>query len=137
MLNPISGHARIKINTPMEGAILKTNEVKIDFEVDNWEIGEGNHLHLQLDRGCATASASGLACINIDQPGTSMDGDQIAHRSRDPITLIDVPNGKYDIQIFLVEADHISIGAVDKITITVDGTLSTSSTTTSSSGGGY
>ena len=41
----------VKIISPMDGVILKTNEVKIEFEVDNWEVGEGKHVHLKVDDG--------------------------------------------------------------------------------------
>lgn len=121
----------IKITSPIEGAVITSNEVTIKFEVDNWEIGDGSHLHLRIDDGCG---ASSLTCINIDQLGTSLDGDQIAHRSRDPITLTSVVNGKHTIKIFLVKSDHKSIGAMDELTITTEGTMITARTRT---GGTY
>ena len=85
----------VKITSPMDGAILKTNEVKIEFEVDNWEVGEGKHAHLIVDSKLSTMV-----------------------RTRYPITLT-LSEGEHTIKIVLVDAQHIETGISDEIKLTI------------------
>ena len=85
----------VKITSPIDGIILKTNEVKIEFEVDNWEIGQGKHANLIVD-------------------GKSPE----FIRTRDPITLT-LSEGEHTIKIVLVDAQHIETGISDEIKLTI------------------
>lgn len=85
----------VKITSPMDGEILKTNDIKIDFEVDNWEVGPGKHIHLQVDNKTP-------AYI----------------RTRDPITLT-LSEGEHTIKLSLVDAQHIETGISSEIKITI------------------
>lgn len=86
----------VKIISPIDGVILTSGDIKIDFEVDNWDIGPGKHLHFYIDDKLAAM-----------------------HRSRDLITLTNLPNGEHKIKISLVNANHSEIGVFHEITITI------------------
>ena len=85
----------VKIISPMDGVILKTNEVKIEFDVDNWEVGEGKHVHFIVD----------------DKSPTFI-------RTRDPIT-ITLTEGEHKLKLELVDAQHIGTGVSTEIAVTI------------------
>lgn len=85
----------VKIISPIDGAILASNEVKVEFEVDNWDIGPSKHMHFYVDGKLA-----------------------VMHRSRDATTLT-ISDGEHKIKASLVDALHAEIGVSHEITITI------------------
>lgn len=85
----------VKITSPIDGIILKISEVKIEFEVDNWEVGSGKHVHVYID-----------------------DKLYVMHRSRDSVQ-IKLSEGEHKIRLALVDAQHIETGISDEIMVTV------------------
>lgn len=85
----------VKIISPIDGAILKSNDVKVEFEVNNWNVGQGKHVHLYVD-----------------------DKLSVMHRSKDSIA-VNLPYGEHKLKLSLVEADHTEIGTFDEISVTI------------------
>lgn len=86
----------IKITSPMDGAIITSNEdnVKVEFKVDNWDVGQNKHVHFYVDGKLAQM-----------------------HYSLDAVTL-KVDMGEHKIKASLVDALHAEIGVSDEITVT-------------------
>ncbi len=85
----------VKIISPIDGAILTSNDVKVEFEVNNWETGPGKHIHFYVDGKLA-----------------------LMHRSRDSAALT-ISDGEHKIKASLVDALHTEIGVSYEITVTI------------------
>ena len=117
----------VNILSPIEGEELtKSQDVTVKFEVKNWNVGNGNHIHAQIDGGCGDYTRSGLECsgqLNYFNMPQELIGPQIEYRSTDPIVLKIVPNGKHTVKVFLVDSNHIPVGTngeMDEVTFTVN-----------------
>lgn len=118
----------VKIISPVEGEELTgSHDVTVKFEVKNWNVGNGNHVHIQIDGGCGDYEKSNLDChlgqLNYLDIPQELRGPQIIYRSTDPVVLKLVPNGVHTVKVFLVDANHIPIGTngeMDDVTFTVN-----------------
>ena len=98
-----SNEPSIAIVSPDDGATMSTNQVTIEFSVNNFSVGSAGdgvdgHVHYQLNGGNA-----------------------VMHYSTEPISLTDLSEGNHEFLIWLVDNSHASLDPMvsDQISFTV------------------
>ena len=98
-----SDEPSIAIVSPENGATMSTNQVTIEFSVNNFSVGSAGdgvdgHVHYQLNGGNA-----------------------VMHYSTEPISLTDLSEGNHEFLIWLVDNSHASLDPMvsDQISFTV------------------
>lgn len=69
-----AGDASIRITSPVDGAVVTENSVRVDVETTNFELGEDRHFHLYVDgheQGMSQGTSKSLMAVDL-QPGDNV-----------------------------------------------------------------